>query len=296
MSRGPALRWPTMTPSKDLRGRRVLITGAARGIGAALARRLHARGARVAVVGLEAENLRSLATECGSAPWQVCDVADRDAVRSAVDATVDAFGGLDVVVANAGIAAQLPLAGGTPEIMDRVIGVNVMGVYNTIWAAAPHVSHPGGYALLVSSFAAALHLPLMGAYSASKAAVEALGNTLRVELRPSGARVGVAYFAELDTDMTRRGYKTKAARALPAAKWIGHGRPLDMGIDALERGITRRSRRVIAPRWMTGALPFRMAIQPVIDRITQPGLAKALDIARAEQVSLTTEQPGDGDG
>lgn len=283
-----------MERARTLSGQRVLITGAARGIGAALAQRLYQKGARVAVVGLEAEHLETVAKGCGGAPWHVCDVSNRSEVRAAVRSTVDQLGGLDVVVANAGIAAQLPLSGGNPEIMDRIISVNVMGVYNTIWATAPLVSHPNGYAVLVSSFAAAINLPLMGAYNASKAAVEALGNTLRIELRPSGAKVGVAYFAELDTDMTRRGYDTRAARSLPAAKLIGRNRPLEMGIDALERGITRRSRRIVAPRWMMGALPFRMAIQPFAERFTQPGLARALEIAREEQISLTTRQPTDG--
>jgi NAD(P)-dependent dehydrogenase (short-subunit alcohol dehydrogenase family) len=220
-------------------------------------------------------------------------VADRDGLAAAVKACVAALGGLDVVVANAGIAAQLPLVGGDPEVMERVVGVNLMGVYNTILAAGPHVSHPDGYFVVVSSFAAALHLPLMGAYSATKAAVEALGNTLRVELRPSGAKVGVAYFAELDTDMTKRGFDTRAARALPTSKWVGKGRPLDIGIDALERGIAKRSRRIVAPRWMAGALPFRMTIQRVVDRVTQPRLAKVLAIAREERVELTTTQRGD---
>ena len=284
-----------MDPTTRLLGQRVLITGAARGIGAALAERLQQRGAHVALIGLEAERLKEVASGRTDGYWQVCDVADRQRVSSAVEKSVEALGGLDVVVANAGIAAQLPLGGGNPEIMDRIIRVNVIGAYNTVWAAAPHITHAHGYAVLVSSFAAALHLPFMGAYSASKAAVEALGNTLRVELRPSGAKVGVAYFAELDTDMTRRGYDTRATRALPAAKWIGRARPLDLGIDALERGIARRSRRIVAPRWMAGALPFRMAIQPVIERVTQPGLAKALEIARREDVSLTTTQPDEGD-
>ena len=280
-----------MDTSSQLSGKRVLITGAARGIGAALGRRLYERGARVALIGLEPEALKEVAVSCGDAPWQVCDVTDRDAVDSAVTACAEALGGLDVLIANAGIAAQLPLVGGDPEVMDRIIGVNVLGVYNTVRAGAPLISHQNGYALLVSSLAAALHLPLMGAYSASKAATEALGNTLRIELRPSGAKVGVAYFAELDTDMTRRGFGTRASRALPAAKWLGRGRPVEIGIDALERGIARRSRRVIAPRWMAGALPFRMVVQRVADRVTQPGLAKALAIAREEEVSLTTEQP-----
>jgi NAD(P)-dependent dehydrogenase (short-subunit alcohol dehydrogenase family) len=276
--------------SSQLSGKRVLITGAARGIGAALAERLYQRGARPVLIGLESERLAATAAACGNAPWQFCDVADRDSVGSAVAASAEALGGLDVVVANAGIAAQLPLVGGDAEVMDRVVDVNLMGVYNTIWAAGSHVSHPDGYFIVVSSIAAAVHLPLMGAYNATKAAVEALGNTLRVELRPSGAKVGVAYFAELDTDMTRRGFDTRAARALPTAKWVGHGRPLDIGIDALERGIAKRSRRVVAPRWMAGALPFRMVIQRAVDRVTQPRLGKVLEIAREERVELTTQQ------
>lgn len=278
-----------------LSGRRVLITGAARGIGASLARRLHERGARVAVVGLEPEKLQEVARSCGDAPWAICDVANRAQVDSVVATTTEALGGLDVVVANAGIANQVPLVGGEPEMMDRIIKVNLLGVYNTIRAAGPHISHGNGYALVMSSLAAAVQLPMMGAYSASKAAVEALGNTLRIELRPSGARVGVAYFAQLDTDMTRRGFGTEAARALPATKRFVRITPLEAGIDALERGIARRTRRIVVPKWMAPALTFRLVVQAVADRVTQPRLARALEIARAENTPLTTIQPEDTD-
>jgi short-subunit dehydrogenase len=147
----------------------------------------------------------------------------------------------------------------------------------------------------MSSLAAAVQLPMMGAYSASKAAVEALGNTLRIELRPTGARVGVAYFAQLETDMTRRGFGTEAARAMPATKKFVHVTPLEVGIDALERGITRRARRVVAPRWAAPALPFRMIGQAVADRVTQPRLARVLEIARRENAPLTTTQPEEPD-
>ncbi|HEX7132900.1 MAG TPA: SDR family NAD(P)-dependent oxidoreductase, partial [Iamia sp.] len=191
-----------MADRSDLTGRRVLITGAARGIGAALAVRLHERGARVALAGLEPEGLAAVAARCGDAPWAECDVTVEDEVDAAVATAVAHLGGLDVAVANAGVAAQLPLVGGDPEIMRRTLDVNVMGAYLTLRAAGPHISHPAGYAVAVSSLAAAVQPPLLGAYGASKAAVEALGNTLRAELKPSGARVGVAYFAELDTDMT----------------------------------------------------------------------------------------------
>jgi NAD(P)-dependent dehydrogenase (short-subunit alcohol dehydrogenase family) len=275
------------TPS--LAGRRVLITGAARGIGAALARRLHERGAHVALAGIEPDLLEEVAAACGDAPWQRCDVRDRDAVEATVAAAVSALGGLDVVVANAGVAAQLPLVGGDPQVMERTLAVNVMGVYNTLRAAGPHVSHRDGYALAVASLAAAVHPPMLGAYSASKAAVEALGDTLRCELRSTGAKVGVAYFAELDTDMTRRGFGTEAASKLAALK-LSRVAPLEVGIDALERGIARRSRRVVAPAWVGLALPIRMAIQPIVERAAQRGLPDALETARRENAPLTTPQ------
>ena len=158
-----------------LAGRRVFITGAARGIGAATARRLYSRGARVALAGLEPELLAAVAHECGDAPALECDVRDRLQVEDAVELAVQRLGGLDVVVANAGTAAQLPLLGGDPTVFERTIEVNLLGVYYTLRAAGPHIAHPGGYALAISSLAAAVHPPLLGAYCASKAGVEALG-------------------------------------------------------------------------------------------------------------------------
>lgn len=274
-----------------LAGRRVLITGAARGIGAALATRLHERGAQVAVVGLEPELLERVAEATGGSSWYACDVADRAQVDEVVGKVVADMGGLDVVVANAGIGAQLPLVGGDPTVMEQILAVNVLGTYYTLRAAGPHISHARGYALPIASLAAAVHLPLMGAYSASKAAVEALGNTLRSELRGSGARVGVGYFAELDTEMTSRGFATQAATKLAAGAPFMRVAPLEVGIDALEHGIARRARRVVAPRWYGPLLPFRMLAQPVIDRALQRSLGEALRIARDEEVPLTTSQP-----
>lgn len=275
----------------DLAGRRVLITGAARGIGAALAERLHERGARVAIMGLEEELLESVAARCGDAWWAPCDVTDREAVEESVERAVSELGGLDVVVANAGVAAQLPIVGGDPAVMERTIAVNVLGVYYTLRAAGPHISHAGGYALPIASVAAALHLPLMGAYCTSKAGVEALGNALRIELMPTGARVGVAYFAEIDTDMTSRGFGTEAAGVLSANfRAVMRVAPLHVAIDALERGIARRARRVVAPRSAAPLLPLRMAIQPIVDRAVQRNLTKALEVARREQAPLTTPQ------
>ncbi len=279
-------------PVESLEGRRVLITGAARGIGAATARRLHDRGAKVALAGLEPEALEQVAAECGDAPWWRCDVSDRDEVDRTVTAAVERVGGLDVVMANAGVAAQLPLVGGDPAIFERTLSVNTLGVYYTLRAAGPHISHRNGYALAVASLAAAVHVPMLGAYSASKAAVEALGNTLRIELHESGARVGVAYFAELDTDMTKRGFGTQAAARLAARGGpFRRVAPLSTGVDAIERGIARRSRRVVAPGWVAPLLPVRMLAQRAVDLATSRGLEEALAIARAEHAPLTTPQP-----
>lgn len=275
----------------SLHGRRVLITGAARGIGAALAQRLAAGGARVALVGLEPELLAEVAQRCPGSVWHEVDVSDDEAITQVVNEVAQQWGGLDVVVANAGVAGQLPLDGGDPEVMRKHLEVNVLGCYYTLRAAAPHVSHPGGYALAVASLAAAVHAPLMGAYSASKAAVEALGNSLRIELSPTGARVGVAYFAEIDTDMTSRGFGTQAAKMLTGGGTILGVAPLDCAVDALERGIRHRSRRICAPRWIAPILPARMLAQRVMELRGFPQLSLALQIARDEQADLTTVQP-----
>jgi NAD(P)-dependent dehydrogenase (short-subunit alcohol dehydrogenase family) len=276
--------------ASELPGRRVLITGAARGIGAATARRLHGRGARVALAGIEPDLLAAVAADCGGALAAVCDVRDREQVEAAVEAAVEHLGGLDVVIANAGVAAQLPLIGGDPAIFERTIEVNLLGVYYTLRAAAGHIAHERGYALAIASLAAAVHPPLLGAYCAAKAGVEALGDSLRIELASSGARVGVAYFGELDTDMTSRAFGTRAAAHLGRF----HGSrvtPLPVGIDAIEQGIVNRSRRVVAPRSVAAILHTRMLAQRLIERRSRRGLDEALAIARDENAPLTTDLP-----
>jgi NAD(P)-dependent dehydrogenase (short-subunit alcohol dehydrogenase family) len=246
----------------------------------------------VALLGLEPELLEQVAADCGGAPWFECDVADRDQMDGAVADAVERLGGLDVAIANAGIGAQMPLVGGDPAVWDAHVAVNLNGTYNLIRAAGPHVSHRGGYFLVTASLAAAVHLPLMAAYCATKAAVESLGDSLRMELAPSGARVGVAYYAELDTDMTSRGFATKAAARMPIG---GHGRlpvaPVRPAIDAIERGIVRRSRRIVSPRWVAAALPLRMIVQRLAEQQVRGRIGPALEIARNEEAPLTTPQP-----
>ncbi|UGT40433.1 SDR family NAD(P)-dependent oxidoreductase [Nocardia yamanashiensis] len=284
-------------PAPQVAGKRILITGAARGIGAALARQLHSRGARVALLGIEEALLADTAAECGDAPWRYCDIGDPAQVDRAVQSLVTELGGLDAVVVNAGIARQLALLSGDPEVLEETLAVNVLGAYYTMRAAGPHIAHPDGYVLLVSSLAAAVHLPLAGAYSASKAAVEALGQTLRIELRHTGARVGLAYFAELDTEMTSRGFGTEAARSIlgqaqgGGVSSVSGIAPLGPAIDAMQRALARRSRRVVSPYWVGTVLWWRPLAQRVIEYTLRHGVASGLAIADTEATRYTTDQP-----
>jgi NAD(P)-dependent dehydrogenase (short-subunit alcohol dehydrogenase family) len=239
-------------PIYDVRGRTVLITGPARGIGAETARRLAARGANLALVGLEPELLERLADELGdgAAFWEA-DVRDAGALGRAVDAAVERFGGIDVVMANAGIApAAATVAGADPEAFERVIDVNLLGVWRTVRATLPHVRARRGYVLCIASIAAAVHVPLLAPYNMAKAGVEALADSLRAELAGDGVDVGCAYFGLIDTDMVRGAFAESSTQRLRTQVPAAFTRPLPVAAAAhgLERGIERRARRIVVPR------------------------------------------------
>jgi NAD(P)-dependent dehydrogenase (short-subunit alcohol dehydrogenase family) len=144
----------------EIEGRTVFITGAARGIGAATAQRLHAAGANVALVGLEPERLDGLAELLGDSAISVeADVTDVAALDVAVRRTVDEFGGIDVAIANAGIAYVGTLASAPTEQVDRTLAVNLLGVWHTDRAVLPYVVARKGYLLNVASLAAAVRAP-----------------------------------------------------------------------------------------------------------------------------------------
>jgi NAD(P)-dependent dehydrogenase (short-subunit alcohol dehydrogenase family) len=252
----------------DVAGRTVFITGAARGIGAASARRLHAAGANVALVGLEPALLEQLAASLGDrAAAFEADVTSHDALRRAVRGTVARFGAIDVAIANAGISYIGSLATAPIEQVERALEVNLMGVWRTNRAVIEHVVARRGYLLNISSLAAASHTPLMGPYAASKAGVEALTDCLRAETAPTGARVGCAYFGFIDTDLVRASFAHPSTQilkdTLPA--FVAKPAPLSQAIDAIERGVARRSARVWAPRYVGGALALRGVLQPLME-------------------------------
>src|SRR5205807_4241274 len=147
-----------------------------------------------ALVGLEPEAMAAVAGRCGKGTFVAeCDVSDRESVSRAVDAAAEALGGLDVVVANAGIATAGPLRLQDSRLWERVIEINLLGVMYTDKAALPHLERSRGYLLNIASSAAAFRAPGLSGYCAAKAGVEALSDCLRMEIAPHGVEIGVAY-------------------------------------------------------------------------------------------------------
>jgi NAD(P)-dependent dehydrogenase (short-subunit alcohol dehydrogenase family) len=274
-----------------LRGQRVLVTGAARGIGAALAERLASHGARLALVGLEPETMEAVAARCGKDTFVAeCDVSSNEQVTQAVDAAAEALGGLDVVVANAGIATGGPLRSQDLRSWERVIEINLLGVMYTDRAALPHLERSGGYVLNIASTAAVLRGPGMTAYCAAKAGVEALSDCLRVEMQPLGVQVGVAYFLFLDTDMVNDAEREspllqRAKAEMPRA--FSRTYPLAPAIDEVVAAIADRRRRVAYPRWFLRLLPLR---QMFASRMAERRAARAVPEAIREYEQRVAEE------
>ena len=230
----------------------VLITGAARGIGAETARRAAAKGARVSLVGLEPDRLRALADELGDrAVWFEADVTSQEQLDGAVAGTVAAFGGIDVVLANAGVGNSGTVAISPPEVLLRTIEINVNGVVRTVSAALPYVTQRRGYVMIVSSTAAFTMAPGLAAYAASKAAVEQFANCLRLEVAHKGVKVGSVHPGWIDTDLVRDQRKDLKTfdEAFEKFPWpMNATTSVEDCADAIVDGMERRRRRVYVPK------------------------------------------------
>ncbi|HEX6195962.1 MAG TPA: SDR family oxidoreductase [Jiangellaceae bacterium] len=235
-----------------LDGKRVVITGAARGIGARLAERAAEHGARVGLVGLEPDRLRERAAALGDRHvWAECDVTDQASLNAAFESVADRFGGVDVVVANAGISNHGTVATGPVDALVRTVEVNLSGVIRTASAALPHLLASRGYALLISSVSAFAAMPGMAAYAASKAGVEQFGNVLRLEVAHRGMAVGTAHPIWTDTDLVGDVGEDLPSfhRARERLPWpLRRVISVDECVDRLIAGIEQRRRRVYAPR------------------------------------------------
>jgi NAD(P)-dependent dehydrogenase (short-subunit alcohol dehydrogenase family) len=255
----------------SVNGKVALITGGANGIGAEVARRLNAKGAKLVLTDLDAGQLKDVAAGLGEdrVLTVVADVRELSAMQAAADMAVERFGGIDIVMANAGIGAFGSVLEIDPEAFKTVVDVNLMGVFYTVRAALPSVIERRGYVLVVSSLAAFAAAPGMASYDASKAGVEHFANSLRLELAYRGVDVGSAHMSWIDTPMVRESKELSTFQEM-LAKLPG---PLKKTTsvqecgEAFVKGIEGRKSRIYCPSWVGLARWIRPLIAtPVAER------------------------------
>jgi NAD(P)-dependent dehydrogenase (short-subunit alcohol dehydrogenase family) len=284
----------------SVNGKVVLITGAANGIGAEVARRLHDKGAKLVLTDLDEIQLKNFATRLGEdrVLTAVADVRDLDAMQKATDAGIERFGGIDVVIANAGIATAGSLLAVDPKAFKTLIDVNVMGVFNTVRAALPSIIQRRGYVLIVSSAAAYAAAAGMVPYDTSKAAVEHFANALRLELAHRGVDVGSAHMLWIDTPLVRETKESAAAQEmlsnLPGP--LGKTTSVEKCGEAFVKGIEGRKRQINCPgfvgllRWLKPLLSSRIGEVTTLKHV--PELLPRMDAevaAQGRSMSARTE-------
>ncbi|MEV5562506.1 SDR family oxidoreductase [Mesorhizobium sp. B2-3-3] len=261
-----------MSGRRSLEGQVVVVTGAARGVGELLARKLSARGATLALVGLEPDELKKVSERLHSESdhWHA-DVTDHVAMSRVAEEVKARFGKVDVVVANAGVATGGPLVDSDPEAWRRVIEVNLIGGAVTARAFLPVLMESRGYFLQIASLAAMTPAPMMSAYCASKSGVEAFAHCLRGEVGHRGVKVGVGYLSWTDTDMVRGADEDDVMRELrQRLPWpTNRTYPLGPAVDRIVAGIERRSAHVYAQWWLRGMQSIRGYLPTVIGTVGQ---------------------------
>lgn len=239
----------------SMNGKVALITGGARGVGAEVARRLHAKGAKLVLTDLDEAPLKELAAELGEdgVLTDIADVRDLGAMQSAANKGIERFGGIDVVMANAGIATYGSVMQVDPAAFKTLMDVNVLGVFNTVRAALPSVIDRRGYVLIVSSLAAYAAAPGLAPYNAAKAAVEHFANALRLEVAHHGVDVGSAHMSWIDTPLVRDSKKdlstfNEMLSNLPGP--LGKTTSVEACGEAFIKGIESRKRQINCPGWV----------------------------------------------
>lgn len=238
----------------------ILISGAGSGIGAAGALELARRGALPVLMDIDEAGLRETAARLGGdALWVVGDVTRAADCEAAATAALARHGRIDVVWANAGIASFGPLAHTEPAAFARCIEVNVMGVFRFVRAALPAVRERRGYVAITASAASFAHAPLMSAYAASKAAVEALANAWRQELHAHGVGVGSIHAHWVQTPLVSEGAQHPAfvrlRQSMPSL--MNRELPADAAARLIADGMAARRRRIWVPGWVRWLFALR---------------------------------------
>jgi NAD(P)-dependent dehydrogenase (short-subunit alcohol dehydrogenase family) len=259
-----------MASAFELAGKVAIVTGGARGIGFGTSQALAKRGAVLVIVDLDNHAAESAAARLpGGALGLAADVTDRGAMQRVVATVTERFGGVDVVVANAGIASRgATVRAMNGEAFDRVLAVNLGGVYNTVITAVPQIAERRGHIVVTSSVYAFVNGLGAAPYAMAKAGVEQLGRALRVELVPHGAGASVAYFGFIDTEMVHLAIDAdpiaeKMQNVLPKVlrKRLS---PAQAG-EAVARGIEKRAPRIIAPKRWAAFSAMRGIVNPLLD-------------------------------
>jgi NAD(P)-dependent dehydrogenase (short-subunit alcohol dehydrogenase family) len=234
-----------------LRDKVVLITGGSSGIGLATAIRLASREARVALAARTEAALSAAAAEMKRHGGQVltvaADVTDPEQCRRAVEAAVESFGQLDVLVCSAGVSMRAPFGASDLAAMERVIRTNFLGTLYATYHAIPHVTRSRGSLVAVSSLTGKRGVPSYAAYGAAKAGVQGLYESLRLELAPHCVHVGVVSPGFVDTPLRDRvlgpdGREWDRPPRPPFRVW-----PVEKCVDRIVRLIERRQREALLP-------------------------------------------------
>ncbi|MGW6486769.1 SDR family oxidoreductase [Streptomyces sp. NPDC055056] len=273
-------RWEDLVRrGRPLRDRTVVVTGAARGVGAALARELGRRGARLALIGHEGPVLRKLAAGLGDAgAWEV-DVTDLNGLERVARDVRASLGAPSAVIANAGIAEGGPFSSSDPDSWRRVVDVNLVGSANTARTFLPDLQQTKGYFLQIASLASIGASPMMSAYCASKAGVEAFAHSLRAEVAHEGVAVGIAYLNWTDTDMIRDADDHAVLRELRAHMPAPARHVYEAAVVAgrLVRAVEHRRTAVYVPGWLRAAQIGRATLPPVVMRLSRRELPRLAD-------------------
>ncbi|HWP83605.1 MAG TPA: SDR family oxidoreductase [Terriglobia bacterium] len=261
---------------RKLTGRVALVTGASMGIGEAIARALAAHGVRLALAARSRDKLeavaRSLPVETLVLPT---DLTDPGQVRAMVARTAEQFGRIDILVNNAAVGMYASVADMKPEQFEHLVATNWLAPVRAIQAVIPHMRKQGGGTIVnISSVAGKLAIPWMGAYCGSKSALNALSNSLRMELRPDHIQVLLVCPGRVKTSFTQNAFRDFSTRPLYPG-----GITADRVARAVLRALLRDKREIVVPAdnrlfgWLQGLFPRLMDWAMV--RILRPQMRKS---------------------